>query len=94
MPIYEFECNKCRETFETMRSVSGTAQVKCPACRSKSVTKLVSAFGIAKPGLKLGTLTPAETTSAEAMIGRRSRGRCCDTVCDPRPAASGRSRSS
>ena len=83
MPIYEFECKKCREVFEAMCSVSDDASTSCPACESKRVTKLVSAFGIAKPGLKLGTLSPVERSKAEKAIRRASRGRCCDTVCDP-----------
>jgi putative FmdB family regulatory protein len=83
MPIYEFECAKCQEVFEAMRSVSDDESTSCPACGSTRVTKLVSAFGISKPGLKLGTLSPVERSRAEKAIRRVSRGRCCDTFCDP-----------
>ena len=84
MPIYEFECGKCEEVFEAMLPVSGSGSAPCTACGSKSVTKLISAFGISKPGLKLGALSPGEKASAEKAFSRKSRGRCCDTVCDPR----------
>jgi putative FmdB family regulatory protein len=83
MPIYEFECGKCDDIFEAMRSVSDDTAPSCPACGSTRVTKLVSAFGIARPGLKLGSLSPVERSRAEKEIRRRSRGRCCDSVCDP-----------
>ena len=83
MPIYEFECTKCREVFEAMHSALGDEKISCPACGSARVTKLVSAFGITKPGLKLGRLSPVERSRAEKAIRRASRGRCCDTFCDP-----------
>jgi putative FmdB family regulatory protein len=84
MPIYEFECGKCEEVFEAMRPVSGGGSATCPACGSKRVRKLVSAFGISRPGLKLGSLSPVEKAVAEQAFSRKSRGRCCDNVCDPR----------
>ena len=83
MPIYEFECEKCEEIFETLRPVSDSGSASCPACGSSRVIKLISAFGISRPGLKLGTFAPGERVAAEKEIGRRTRGRCCDNVCDP-----------
>jgi len=83
MPIYEFECKKCKEVFEAMCAVADGASVSCPACGSGQSKKLVSVFGISKGGLKLGTLSPTEKVRAEAAFRRVERGRCCDTVCDP-----------
>lgn len=46
MPIYEFKCNSCLNTFEELLSVSRTREsdinVFCPVCYSLDVTKLIS----------------------------------------------------
>ncbi len=48
MPIYEFDCLKCNNTFTLMLSFSeyeekAKAGVRCPKCQSKKVEQLVSA---------------------------------------------------
>ena len=48
MPIYEFDCLKCKNTFTLMLSFSeyeekAKAGVRCPECQSKQVEQLVSA---------------------------------------------------
>ncbi len=48
MPIYEFDCLKCKNTFTLMLSLSeyeekAKAGVRCPTCQSKKVEQLVSA---------------------------------------------------
>ncbi len=83
MPIYEYECGKCEEVFEAILPVSGGLTASCPACGSKGVTKLISAFGISRPGFKLNALSPGEEASAEKKLAQKGRGRCCDNVCDP-----------
>lgn len=42
MPIYEYKCKKCGESFELL--VRGTEKPQCPTCASKSLKKLVSGF--------------------------------------------------
>ena len=46
MPIYEYECEKCNNTFEAMQSVSSKPLKKCnkSSCKGK-VHRLVSASG-------------------------------------------------
>ncbi len=46
MPIYEFDCLKCKNTFTLMLSFSeyeekAKAGVRCPKCQSKKVEQLV-----------------------------------------------------
>lgn len=42
MPIYEYQCKKCRREFEEL--VFGSEEnVACPGCRSKGVKRLMSA---------------------------------------------------
>jgi len=46
MPIYEFECGKCKNVFETLfTSRDDMSKVACPACNSKKTKKLMSTFG-------------------------------------------------
>ncbi|MGD8464925.1 MAG: zinc ribbon domain-containing protein [Anaerolineae bacterium] len=40
MPIYEYRCQGCANTFELL--VRGSAPVACPACGSQSLDKLLS----------------------------------------------------
>ena len=35
MPIYEFQCNKCKIVFERFMDVSGYKAGQCPQCKSK-----------------------------------------------------------
>lgn len=43
MPIYEYECQKCGEVFETIRKFSDPPLKKCLCGKKGSVKKLVSA---------------------------------------------------
>ena len=36
MPIYEYECKKCRSRFEMKRSFGEDGSAKCPECRGKA----------------------------------------------------------
>ena len=46
MPIYEFECGKCKNVFEILfTSRDDKTSVSCPACKSKKTKKLLSTFG-------------------------------------------------
>jgi putative FmdB family regulatory protein len=44
MPIYEYKCKKCGETFEAIQRFSDPELTQCQVCGKKgSVTKLISA---------------------------------------------------
>jgi putative FmdB family regulatory protein len=43
MPIYEYRCRDCGQSFE--RLVHGEQGVLCPACDSPDVARLLSLFG-------------------------------------------------
>ncbi|MGZ6292339.1 MAG: FmdB family zinc ribbon protein [Syntrophales bacterium] len=46
MPIYEFKCKKCSNSFEVLfLSGSDKPAVACPACKSKKAERLMSKFG-------------------------------------------------
>lgn len=43
MPIYEYECEHCSTTFETIVSINSTDDVSCKNCGSTDTRKLISA---------------------------------------------------
>ncbi|MBI1786581.1 MAG: zinc ribbon domain-containing protein [Acidobacteria bacterium] len=48
MPIYEYRCTDCRETFEQLRRMADADRdLVCPACASKRVERLFSSFATA-----------------------------------------------
>ena len=51
MPIYEYRCEECGNTFDKfVRSMSSTFSVECPQCHSKRCKKSISLFGISSSG--------------------------------------------
>lgn len=42
MPLYEYQCRKCRHRFEVIQSLADKPIRKCPMCRKGTVQKLVS----------------------------------------------------
>ncbi|MCI0401223.1 MAG: zinc ribbon domain-containing protein [Gammaproteobacteria bacterium] len=43
MPIYEYECTKCRHRLEVIQNFCDTPLIQCPECNRPSLRKLVSA---------------------------------------------------
>lgn len=48
MPLYDFECKKCKKLFDDMFStynhyLDAKPKMKCPHCKSKRIEKLISA---------------------------------------------------
>jgi putative FmdB family regulatory protein len=51
MPIFEFTCESCGESFEELvRSANDTSRVICPQCSSNQVKKKISLFSAQAPG--------------------------------------------
>ena len=69
MPIYEYECRKCKNIFEAILSSSNEAgKVSCTKCGSSDITKIMSA---GSHRLKSGTSLP--TKSSGGGCGGSSR---------------------
>ena len=48
MPIYEYSCNSCKESFSLLQNVGATEKdTTCPKCGSHSVKKNLSLFSCA-----------------------------------------------
>jgi putative FmdB family regulatory protein len=52
MPLYEYTCQKCDHTFETL--VRNGETVECPECHSERLQRLLSVPGM--PQVKEGSL--------------------------------------
>ena len=44
MPIFEYMCNACTETFALLQWASEEKDTLCPKCGSKNVKKIPSSF--------------------------------------------------
>ncbi len=47
MPIYEFDCQDCGDSFESLVfSFTKTDGVNCPECESENIKKKISTFAV------------------------------------------------
>jgi putative FmdB family regulatory protein len=50
MPIYEYHCPDCEETFEAfVRKSRETEELRCPECGSAAIERLISSFATSIP---------------------------------------------
>jgi putative FmdB family regulatory protein len=42
MPTYEYKCDNCNHTFETLQSIKAEPLTKCPKCGKNKLRKLIS----------------------------------------------------
>jgi putative FmdB family regulatory protein len=67
MPIYEFECKRCKEKFELLVR-SGATPLECPQCSGKDLKRLMSAFAFtSKDGS--GAATAASSSGCSGCAG-------------------------
>ncbi|MFO8241023.1 MAG: zinc ribbon domain-containing protein [Dissulfuribacterales bacterium] len=51
MPIYEYKCEKCNKIFESFVLSSRNKEgIRCPACGSNDVRKMLSSFSSVSAG--------------------------------------------
>lgn len=51
MPLYDYLCKKCGNTFEKLRGISDSdSEIHCPKCASSEVERLLSTFSSAGCG--------------------------------------------
>lgn len=56
MPIYEYECKKCKRRFEHLLKSARDLPSACPHCGGKSLEKAFSSFSVATAGGKDASL--------------------------------------
>lgn len=71
MPIFEFECSKCGETFEKLvRSGNTVVTIECPSCHSHRAKKKISSFAHNRGASSTADLTtPASSRSCSCSGG-------------------------
>jgi len=45
MPIFEYQCDRCKTEFEKLVFTTDDSQVQCPECKGTTVSKKMSATG-------------------------------------------------
>lgn len=69
MPIYEYRCSVCGESFEKLvRTTSGPVEVRCPNCNADRVERQVSMFGLSS-GSGGGSYSYSSSSGACATVG-------------------------
>jgi putative FmdB family regulatory protein len=78
MPIYEYECEKCHQRFELLKSkMVKDSREKCPACGGTARQQL-SAFGVGSSGHTCdGTCHHGHSASPCEMGGQCGSGGGC-----------------
>jgi putative FmdB family regulatory protein len=73
MPIYEYRCESCSETFEVLtRFAERDSAQMCPACESTKTRVMVSSFAFAGTG---------EASAADFASQSGGGGGCCGGSC-------------
>jgi len=74
MPLYEYYCAECRNTFDTLRSMDkADATIQCKHCESRSTSRVLSVFAPRSKGAQQSTMP-----QAPVMTGG---GGCCGGAC-------------
>ena len=71
MPMYEYNCQGCYESFEEL--VRGDEEIRCPACGTSSVTRKMSTCGFISSSKFVG--------SAGSSCGGCSSHSCSGCAC-------------
>ncbi|MFW5775101.1 MAG: FmdB family zinc ribbon protein [Chitinivibrionales bacterium] len=71
MPIYEYRCKKCGNSFEELVARDPGKPLPCPSCKSEETEKLMSAVG----GISMGS------SSAGAGCGAADSCAAAGTSC-------------
>jgi len=72
VPIYEYECRKCKRTFEYMQSLSDAPRKKCERCGGKLDKRISSTGFILKGGGWYKDLYASPRPGAAAEKGEKA----------------------
>ena len=90
MPIYEYECEDCGHTLETLQKLSDSPLEDCPACSQPKLRKLISAAGFRLKGggwyetdfKSEGKRNVAETASEKSKsTSSEKKSHSCGSAC-------------
>ena len=61
MPIYEYQCEKCRSVFERITFRGDEEEIQCPECGKTEVSRVLSATSFVS-GSRFGACSPGSTS--------------------------------
>jgi len=61
MPIYEYQCEKCRSVFERIIFKGDEEEIQCPECGTTAVARVLSATSFVS-GSGFGACSPGSTS--------------------------------
>jgi putative FmdB family regulatory protein len=73
MPLYEYECQRCRHHFELL--VREQTALACPSCQSDEIEKQLSVFAVGSDSPKFGA-APAAAAPCGSCGDPRGPGAC------------------
>lgn len=76
MPNYEYECEKCGNTFEVLQKMSDEPIKTCPKCGG-AVHRLIASFGVSFRGS--GFYVNDSKTKASGSGGSSCSGKSCSS---------------
>ena len=80
MPLYEYQCEPCNQSFEIL--IRGAGDVaRCPRCRSIEVIKLLSVPAVAHTSDGRGSTLPVKTEPNGASAFGCGRSQCGSGMC-------------
>ena len=63
LPIYEYECRKCKARFEVLQSIRDDgSEVCCPKCQADNPQRVLSLFSPASSKSTSGACAPSAST--------------------------------
>lgn len=75
MPIYEYRCKSCDQTFETLRGMRDDSPAACPGCGGAETMRLLSLFAAHTQGQRTVSAPAACDVSAAQGVP------CCGGGC-------------
>ena len=79
MPIYEYRCADCDQSFETLVR-AGDEATECPACRGGNIAREMSVFASSRAGAAAGGAA-GPMSGAGNGGGAAGGGGCCGGGC-------------
>ncbi len=76
MPIYEYHCQDCKNTFSHLHKRLGEAAPACPKCQSQNIRKLLSTFSAGSRSAAASCPRAEQCPTAAA-----SKHSCCSGCC-------------
>jgi putative FmdB family regulatory protein len=73
MPIYEYECEGCKRTYEVLVRGASDEGVRCPACGGSKRKRLFSVFAA---GVGHADASPCGECAGASACGHGHRGPC------------------